>query len=404
MSDAVNISLKMIYSLIGLPVCRMAADDDEMIFQGADQKNDCPYAKDPVYSRNLREIAKVKGHPVLLLEEEVIFCGLYLDPEENLYIIGPLVDRRIGDHLISRYRHRHHVKGELAVQQTTYGLLRRQLALLAELTGGHVERYEEIDIVSCYEEDCPDRENITAALEKDSLQLNEDDRGHDARAYEQRIWNVVKNGDRKEIRHMVEVNAYDPNEVGIVADDQNRQTEYMIVSLITIVTRAAIEGGMNPEKAYQMADIYMRRLAEFQTNADRNRFGMQVLTDFTDMVAEAKENSKCLLVEECRDYIAKHLRKPFQVSDISEELHVSREYLSRLFRQTTGMTIREYVIRERCEHAANMLRYSECEISTIAEYFCFSSQSRFGMHFKAIYGVTPGEYRQKNKYIYTSRK
>ena len=56
-------------------------------------------------------------------------------------------------------------------------------------------------------------------------------------------------------------------------------------------------------------------------------------------------------------------------------------------------------MKERCEHAANMLKYTDYSIAVIAEYFCFSTQSHFGKQFKKVYGMTPKEYRKANRYI-----
>ena len=68
-------------------------------------------------------------------------------------------------------------------------------------------------------------------------------------------------------------------------------------------------------------------------------------------------------------------------------------------RPKTGndVEIQQYVMQERCRHAANLLKYSKYPISIIAEYFCFSSQSHFGRQFRLYYGMTPNEYRRQNQ-------
>lgn len=63
------------------------------------------------------------------------------------------------------------------------------------------------------------------------------------------------------------------------------------------------------------------------------------------------------------------------------------------------MTIQQYIMQERCRHAANLLKYSNYPISIISEYFCFSSQNHFGVQFRKVFGVTPNEYRNQNRYI-----
>ena len=60
------------------------------------------------------------------------------------------------------------------------------------------------------------------------------------------------------------------------------------------------------------------------------------------------------------------------------------------------MTLQQYVLKERCRHAANLLRHTDYPISLIAEYFCFSSQSHFGKAFKDYSGMTPKEYRDRH--------
>ena len=78
-------------------------------------------------------------------------------------------------------------------------------------------------------------------------------------------------------------------------------------------------------------------------------------------------------------------------------VHHTRKMKDPKFSETEGMTISQYVTRKRCSHAANLLKYSDYELSDIAEYFCFSSHSHFGAQFKKVYGMTPSEYRQRYK-------
>ena len=54
--------------------------------------------------------------------------------------------------------------------------------------------------------------------------------------------------------------------------------------------------------------------------------------------------------------------------------------------------------------AQNMLKYSDQTISAVSSYFCFDSQSHFGSVFKNITGITPSEYRTRNKVEYFGQK
>jgi AraC-like DNA-binding protein len=95
-----------------------------------------------------------------------------------------------------------------------------------------------------------------------------------------------------------------------------------------------------------------------------------------------------------KQYIEKNLRKNLQVGDIAPAIGLSRTYLSRLFHQAEGITVQQYIQKEKCRHAAQMLQYTDYSISQIALYFSFSSQSYFGSCFQTWYGMTPNAYRK----------
>jgi AraC-like DNA-binding protein len=84
------------------------------------------------------------------------------------------------------------------------------------------------------------------------------------------------------------------------------------------------------------------------------------------------------------------------VSELADDLHVSLEYLSTLFRKTEQTTISEYILKEKVRLAENLLIYSEYTIEKIGLYLGFSSQSHFGKVFKKYTGFTPNVYRKRN--------
>ena len=65
------------------------------------------------------------------------------------------------------------------------------------------------------------------------------------------------------------------------------------------------------------------------------------------MKRSREERSRLSYVNECKDYIEKNLRKDLKVSDIAPAIGVSRTYLSRLFSQEEGITIQQYIQKEK---------------------------------------------------------
>lgn len=79
----------------------------------------------------------------------------------------------------------------------------------------------------------------------------------------------------------------------------------------------------------------------------------------------------------------------------AEGKKVNTSYLSDLFHKIEGITIQQYIRKEKIRLAENMLRYSDYEVKEIANYLSFCSQSYFGNIFRQQTGMTPARYRKK---------
>lgn len=235
-------------------------------------------------------------------------------------------------------------------------------------------------------------------LEKYQLEQSEHGRNHNSFFYEHRMIEYVKSGDLEGIKKLYRKTEVDVefSTIGNVSSDFFKKYEYYMVTGIILFSRAAVEAGVSVERAYELSDIFLRELSVAKTLPEYFEISMLSTLMFTKLVAD-DNNKKYPFVDACKDYIARNLRKPFKIQDIGRMIGVNNSYLSKVFSKTENMTISQYVTKKRCMHAANLLRYSEYSISEIAEYFCFSSQSHFGVQFKKIYGITPREYRNKYK-------
>ena len=81
---------------------------------------------------------------------------------------------------------------------------------------------------------------------------------------------------------------------------------------------------------------------------------------------------------------------------MAETFFLSRPYLSAKFRQETGETLTDYILREKTEEAKRLLRYSDKSASAIGAYLGFSSHGHFIRVFKKYAGMTPNDFRTKS--------
>ena len=79
----------------------------------------------------------------------------------------------------------------------------------------------------------------------------------------------------------------------------------------------------------------------------------------------------------------------------TEGLLLSRPYLSRKFKEETGESLTDFILKEKTEEAKRLLRYSDKPLTAIGAYLGLSSASHFSRVFKTYVGSIPSEYRDK---------
>ena len=93
-------------------------------------------------------------------------------------------------------------------------------------------------------------------------------------------------------------------------------------------------------------------------------------------------------------YIKKNLSKNISRTDVASYVHLNEEYFSRLFKQQTGETFKDYVMMEKMREAQKLLKNSRLSVSIIASKVGYDNFSHFSKMFKKITDQTPQEYRK----------
>lgn len=88
-------------------------------------------------------------------------------------------------------------------------------------------------------------------------------------------------------------------------------------------------------------------------------------------------------------YIDAHLDKSLSLDELAQLTQMSPGYFSRLFKQSTGYTPHQYLIRRRVKRAKELLRQRKLSIADIAYQVGFANQGHLNYHFKKLTGVTP---------------
>jgi two-component system response regulator YesN len=104
------------------------------------------------------------------------------------------------------------------------------------------------------------------------------------------------------------------------------------------------------------------------------------------------ENAK--VVSSVKQYICEHYPEKINLEELAALIPISKSYLTVLFKQSAGLTIWNYLVEVRMNHAKLMLLDQQLKIYQIANRVGYENSEHFSKLFKEYFGVTPKEYRR----------
>ncbi len=131
------------------------------------------------------------------------------------------------------------------------------------------------------------------------------------------------------------------------------------------------------EEAFAFLRATAETLFELRTSGERNR------------AAEA--------IEKVRAYIEEHLAEDLSLVRLAGYIHFNPSYLSRLFKQESGVNLSDYIESARIERAKKLLRNDELKVHEIGLRVGYEASQSFTRFFKKATGATPQEYRDASR-------
>lgn len=177
---------------------------------------------------------------------------------------------------------------------------------------------------------------------------------------------------------------------------QIRQSKNTFIVTATLVSRAAIRGGMDIDDAFSLSDAYIQKCELSDSVQKITNLQYRMVLDYTERVEKLRRGghpSKFVLdVTNC---ILHHISEPVTTEEIAKALFMSRSRLSVKFKKETDENLIDFILKQKTEEVKRLLRYTDKPLIAIGNYLAFSSQSHFSRIFKQYCGCTPNEYRKR---------
>lgn len=217
---------------------------------------------------------------------------------------------------------------------------------------------------------------------------------HNTLTIEQTIENIIRKGDTSVLKEWI--STAPAVRAGIMANEQLRQSKNTFIVAATIASRAAIRGGMDTEDSLSLSDAFIQKCELLNSIEQITNLQYRMILEFTEQVEKIRHAAhESVLAIQVTNYIQHHISEAITTEAIAKHLYLSRPYLSAKFKKETGMSLTDFILKEKTEEAKRLLCYSEKSLLNISNYLGFSSQGHFSRVFKKYSGYAPSEYRDK---------
>ncbi|MFA9378403.1 MAG: helix-turn-helix domain-containing protein [Lachnotalea sp.] len=103
-----------------------------------------------------------------------------------------------------------------------------------------------------------------------------------------------------------------------------------------------------------------------------------------------------ICIAKIKKYIEDHFTEDICLDDIAKVSGYSKYHMNRLFFESTGQTIHNYIRERRLYEATELLTNTDKAIVEIALIVGYTSQQSFTRAFGQMFGITPQIYRNSN--------
>ncbi|NOX54058.1 MAG: helix-turn-helix transcriptional regulator, partial [Planctomycetes bacterium] len=165
-------------------------------------------------------------------------------------------------------------------------------------------------------------------------------------------------------------------------------TKSFFMELVATACRTAVEAGGDPEQLLGTNFASIAELSRIDSLENLAPWLHQTLERILDSLYRHRFSARTALLARALDYLQQHFAENIGRDDVARIAHLSPSHFSRLFRQYTGQTFTEMLVRLRIQRAAELLSQTDKPIALVAAESGFSDQSHFTKTFGKIMGLT----------------
>ncbi|MCM3781562.1 helix-turn-helix domain-containing protein [Neobacillus mesonae] len=171
---------------------------------------------------------------------------------------------------------------------------------------------------------------------------------------------------------------------GMYSADYSR---IILLKLVSIFSDYISQVRWQPAEASSL-NLY-KQFASFYNINRYSEWMVHQVTEFVKHMEKRSEVRSIDTISAVKVYIREHISGDLTLDHVSEQVFISPKYLSKIFKEETGIAYSEYVTNQRMERARELIATRELTVEQVASTVGYSTPAYFIKKFKEIHGCTP---------------
>ena len=96
-----------------------------------------------------------------------------------------------------------------------------------------------------------------------------------------------------------------------------------------------------------------------------------------------------------KEYLDEHYTEKIMLEELAEKFFINKFHLSKIFKETYGTTVNNYLIAKRITRAKQLLRFTDMTVDEIGVAVDMADANYFSRMFHKVEGISPREYRKQ---------
>ncbi len=170
-------------------------------------------------------------------------------------------------------------------------------------------------------------------------------------------------------------------------------TKNLLIVLNTLCRKAVERGNVHPVYIDDLSTRLAILINEAHTAGELEQIESDMIHKYCLLVRNHSMKNYSQITQRCITYIDFHYAEPLSLSFFADMCHVTKSYLSTLFKKETGTNITDYIHSVRIRHALVLLHSTALPIHAVASSCGYTDINYFIKIFKRLNGTSPKQYR-----------